>query len=49
MKLSGFLRPGLENQKFDTITVKEELAFCRDYITMQINAVWYRPSVFIRD
>ncbi|WP_343689359.1 histidine kinase [Chitinophaga sp.] len=35
VKLSSFLRLGLENKKFDTITVKEELALCEDYIALQ--------------
>jgi len=35
VKLSSFLRLGLENKRFDTITVKEELTFCEDYIALQ--------------
>ncbi|WP_440135058.1 sensor histidine kinase [Chitinophaga sancti] len=35
VKLSSFLRLGLENKKFDTIPVKEELALCEDYIALQ--------------
>lgn len=35
VKLSSFLRLGLENKRFDTITVAEELALCKDYISLQ--------------
>lgn len=35
VKLSSFLRLGFENKKFDTITVQEELALCKDYIALQ--------------
>lgn len=35
VKLSSFLRLGLENKKFDTITVTEELVLCKDYIALQ--------------
>ncbi|WP_343673360.1 histidine kinase [Chitinophaga sp.] len=35
VKLSSFLRLGLEKKRSDTITVKEELALCADYIALQ--------------
>ena len=35
VKLSSFLRAGLETKTYDTITVQDELALCEDYIALQ--------------